>query len=73
MANLNAGLYTLEVHYKSPVPINNPANRDWQGAVLQVMWFKDAHAVSDGINCYQPQLLLITTTIGVLLQILKLF
>jgi len=42
----------FEIHYKSPVAIITPANWDWQGAVLQVMWFKDARAVSDGINCY---------------------
>ena len=52
MANLNAGLYTFEIHYKSPVAINCPVHWDWQGAALQVMWFKDACAVSDGINCY---------------------
>ena len=52
MTNLNAGLYTIEIHYKSPVAINTPATWDWQGAVLQVMWFKDARAVSDGMNCY---------------------
>ena len=52
MANLNAGYYTFEVHYKSPVAINMPANWDWQTAVLQVMWFEDAYAVSDGIKCY---------------------
>ena len=49
MANLNAG---LGIHYKSPVAIDTPANWSWQGAVLQVMWFKDACAISDGINCY---------------------
>ena len=52
MANLNPGYYTFEVHYKSPVAINMPANWDWQTATLQVMWFEDAHAVSDGIKCY---------------------
>ena len=52
MANLNPGYYTFEVHYKSPVAINMPASRDWQTAVLQVMWFEDAYAVSDGIKCY---------------------
>ena len=52
MANLNPGYYTFEVHYKSPVAINMPASRNWQTAVLQVMWFKDAYAVSDGIKCY---------------------
>ena len=52
MANLNTGHYTIEIHYKSPVVINVPANWDWQTAVLQVMWFEDARAVSDGIKCY---------------------
>ena len=52
MANLNPGYYTFEVHYKSPVAINMPASADWQTAILQVMWFEDAYAVSDGIKCY---------------------
>ena len=52
MANLNPGYYTFEVHYKSPVAFNMPANYDWQTAILQVMWFEDAYAVSDGIKCY---------------------
>ena len=52
MANLNPGYYTFEVHYKSPVAINMPASWDWQTAVLQIMWFEDAYAVSDGIKCY---------------------
>ena len=52
MANLNPGRYTFEVHYKSPVAINMPAGWDWQTAILQVMWFEDAFAVSDGIKCY---------------------
>ena len=52
MANLNPGYYTFEVHYKSPVAINMPASRDWQTAILQVMGFEDAHAVSDNIECY---------------------
>ena len=52
MANLNPGYYTFEVHYKSPVAINMPANWDWQTATLQVIWFEDAYAVSDGIKCY---------------------
>ena len=51
MANLNPGYYTFEVHYKSPVAINMPAGK-WQTAILQVMWFEDAYAVSDGIKCY---------------------
>ena len=52
MANLNAGHYTIEIHYKSPVAINVQGNWDWQTAVLQVMWFEDARVVSDGIKCY---------------------
>jgi len=39
---------------KSPESYYTQANWDWQTEELQVMWFKDAHAVSDGINCY-PQ------------------
>jgi len=52
MANLNPGYYTFEVHYKSPVAINMPASLDWQTAILQMMWFENAYAVSDGIKCY---------------------
>ena len=52
MANLNAGQYTFEIHYKSPSAINMPGNWDWQTAILQVMWFEDARVVSDGIKCY---------------------
>ena len=52
MAKLNPGRYSFEVHYKSPVAINMPASWDWQTAILQVMWFEDAFAVSDGIKCY---------------------
>ena len=52
MANLNAGYYTFEIHYKSPVAIVELASWDWQTAVLQVMWFEDARVVSDGIKCY---------------------
>ena len=52
MANLNAGYYTFEIHYKSPVAINVRANDDWQTVVLQVMWFEDSRVASDGIKCY---------------------
>ena len=52
MANLNAGHYTIEIHYKSPKAIYEYAGSDWQTAVLQVMWFEDARVVSDGIKCY---------------------
>ena len=55
MANLNPGHYTFEVHYKSSVAINMAAGWDWQTAILQVMWFEDAFAVSDGIKCYPTQ------------------
>ena len=50
-ANLNPGYYTFEVHYKSPASISVSAT-DWQTAVINVMWFEDAYAVSDGIKCY---------------------
>ena len=52
MANLNPGYYKFEVHYKSPSAINMPAGWHWQTAILQVMWFEDAYAVSDDIKCY---------------------
>ena len=52
MANLNAGHYNFEIHYKSSAAFNILANVDWQTAVLQVMWFEDARVVSDGIKCY---------------------
>ena len=52
MANLNAGHYSFEIQYKSHVDVKALATWDWQGAVLQVMWFEDAHVVSDGIKCY---------------------
>ena len=52
MANLNAGSYNFEIHYKSPLAFTIQANWDWQTAVLQVMWFEDARVVSDGIKCY---------------------
>jgi len=43
--------WRLEIHYKSPVAINMQASWDWQTVILQVMWFEDAHAVSDSIKC----------------------
>ena len=52
MAKLNAGCYSFEIHYKFPVAIHTRVIENWQTAVLQVMWFEDAHAVSDGIKCY---------------------
>ena len=52
MANLNAGHYTFEIHYKSLKAINVAGDWDWQTAVLQVMWFEDARVVSDSIKCY---------------------
>ena len=51
-ANLNRGYYTFEVHYKSSASISVSASSDWQTAVINVMWFEDAYAVSDGIKCY---------------------
>jgi len=52
MANLEAGDYNIQVQYKSPKHIKMDRNWDWQSAVLQIMAFEDAHAVSDGIKCY---------------------
>ena len=52
MANLNPGIYKFKLLYKSPVAIYMSPRLDWQTVVLQVMWFEDAYAVSDGIKCY---------------------
>ena len=52
MANLNDGYYTFEVQYKSPVAIHTIVAKNWQTAVLQVMWFEDARVVFDGIKYY---------------------
>ena len=51
-AYLNPGYYTFEVHYNSSKSISIPASSDWQTAVINVMWFEGAYAVSDGIKCY---------------------
>ena len=51
-ANLNPGYYTFEVHYKSSVGISVSASSEYQTAVINVMWFEDSYAVSDGIKCY---------------------
>ena len=52
MDNLEPGHYTFEVHYQSSSSISVEADKDYQTAILQVMWFADAHAVSDGVRCY---------------------
>ena len=52
MDNLEPGYYTFEVHYKSSSSISMAAGTDYQTAILQVMWFANAHAVSDGVRCY---------------------
>ena len=51
MSFLNPGVYTLEVHYKSPVSISM-GKLDWQTAVLQAFWAEDTRTISDGIKCY---------------------
>ena len=56
MANLNAGHYTFEIHYKSPVAVNVPASWNWQTAVLQVMWFEDARVVKPGACGRRPRM-----------------
>ena len=50
--DLNPGHYNFEIYYKSPHGFNIQPDWEWQTAVLQVMWFEDAHVVSDGIKCY---------------------
>ena len=52
MNNLEPGHYTFEVHYKSSSSISMSASTDYQAAILQVMWFTDARAVSDGVKCF---------------------
>ena len=52
MDNLEPGHYTFEVHYKSTSSISVSSSTDYQAAILQVMWFTGAHAVSDGVKCY---------------------
>ena len=52
MDNLEPGHYTFEVHYNSTSSISISASTDYQTAILQVMWFSNAHAVSDGVKCY---------------------
>ena len=73
MANLNAGHYSIEIHYQSPVAVNVGGNWDWQTAVLQVMWFEDARAVSDGIKCYPTSTATNSYTTGVPSMTFKLF
>ena len=52
MEDLEPGHYTFEVHYISTSSISMSASTDYQTAILQVMWFAGAHAVSDGVKCY---------------------
>ena len=52
MNDLEPGHYTFEVHYKSTSSISISASTDYQTAILQVMWFLNVHAVSDGVKCY---------------------
>ena len=52
MEDLEPGYYTFEVQYKSTSSISVSVGTDYQTAILQVMWFADAHAVSDGVKCY---------------------
>ena len=51
MVNLNPGLYTIGVLYKSPVAISMP-DYDWQAVILQVVWAEDAEVASDSIKCF---------------------
>ena len=52
MDNLEPGHYTFKVYYKSTSAISMSSGIDYQAAILQVMWFTDVHAVSDGVKCY---------------------
>ena len=52
MDNLEPGHYTFVVYYQSTSSISISSGTDYQAAILQVMWFTGAHAVSDGVKCY---------------------
>ena len=52
MDNLKSGYYTFEVHYKSSSSISVATGSEYQTAILQVMWFSTANAVSEGVKCY---------------------
>ena len=56
MDNLEPGYYTFEIHYISSSTLTSSisvaAGTDYQTTLLQVMWFTNAHAVSDGVRCY---------------------
>ena len=63
MDNLEPGHYTFEVHYKSTSSISMSTSTDYQAAILQVMWFSGAHAVSDGVKCYPTPSLINTYSV----------
>ena len=52
MDSLEPGHYTFEVQYKSTSSISMSTSIDFQAAILQVMWFTNVRAVSDGVKCY---------------------
>ena len=52
MDSLEPGHYTFEVQYKSTSSISMSTSIDYQAAILQVMWFTNVRAVSDGVKCY---------------------
>jgi len=51
MGNLDPGYYTFEVYYKSPISISMPSSSEFQVAVINVMWFENTEAFSNGVNC----------------------
>jgi len=51
MGNLDPGYYTFEVYYKSEVSISMSSSADYQAAVMNLMWFENTKALSDGVKC----------------------
>lgn len=50
--NINPGYYTFEVFCKSSRAISMSASKDYQTAVMNLIWFDGMHAASDGIKCH---------------------
>ena len=51
MGNLDPGYYTFQVYYKSPVSVSMSSSSEFHTAVVNVMWFENTKAHSDGVNC----------------------
>ena len=71
MEDLEPGYYTFEVQYKSTSSISVSVGTDYQTVILQVMWFSDACAVSDGVKCYPTPYPISTYSVFSSIKILK--